>query len=54
MTTLFWNFLDTHEQTLLKNPRTVMMAKNITRLSEEDRAAIRAEANRMLDNLDAL
>jgi deoxyribodipyrimidine photolyase-related protein len=54
MTTLYWNFLDKHEAALMKNPRTSLMAKNITRMSDEDRAAIRSEAKRMLNALEAL
>ena len=54
MTVLYWNFLDTHEQTLAGNPRTVLMARNIARLSGEERAAIRTSAQALLDNLDAL
>ena len=53
-TTLYWNFLDKHEKTLVKNPRTSLMAKNITRLSEADRTAIRAQAALTLGNLDLL
>jgi deoxyribodipyrimidine photolyase-related protein len=54
VTTLFWHFLDKHERTLSTNPRTIMMAKNIGRLTGEERAAIRAQAGTMLDNLDSL
>jgi deoxyribodipyrimidine photolyase-related protein len=54
VTTLFWNFLDKHEAALSRNPRTVMMAKNITRLSDDQRQAIREQAQRQLNNLDAL
>ncbi len=54
MTTLYWNFLDHNIKTFSANPRTALMAKNLTRMSDEDRAAIRAEAQRMLTNLDAL
>ncbi|HEU4621688.1 MAG TPA: cryptochrome/photolyase family protein, partial [Burkholderiaceae bacterium] len=53
-TTLFWNFLDRHETTLLNNPRTVLMAKNISRLSDQERIALREHAARMLNNLDSL
>jgi deoxyribodipyrimidine photolyase-related protein len=53
-TTLYWNFLDKHEKMLTGNPRTALMAKNITRMSAEDRAAIRDEATRMLTDLDRL
>jgi deoxyribodipyrimidine photolyase-related protein len=54
LTTLYWNFIDKHEATMAKNPRTALMAKNISRLSEDERAAIRSEAKRMLSDLDAL
>jgi deoxyribodipyrimidine photolyase-related protein len=54
LTVLYWNFLDTHEQTLSANPRTVLMARNIARLSGEERAAIRASAQALLENLDTL
>jgi deoxyribodipyrimidine photolyase-related protein len=54
VTVLFWHFLDKHERTLSANPRTIMMAKNVGRLSGEERAAIRAQAASMLDNLDSL
>jgi len=53
-TTLYWNFLDKHEKTLVKNPRTSLMAKNITRLPDDERAAIRAQALVTLKNLDSL
>ena len=51
-TTLYWNFLDKHEQLLTGNPRTALMVKNITRLSAEERAAIRGQAVLTLENLD--
>jgi deoxyribodipyrimidine photolyase-related protein len=54
VTVLFWHFLDRHERTLAANPRMVMMAKNIQRLSAEERASIRTQAAAMLDNLDSL
>jgi deoxyribodipyrimidine photolyase-related protein len=54
MTTLYWNFLDKHEQRLGANPRTMLMARNVARIAPEARAAIRACATEMLDNLDSL
>jgi deoxyribodipyrimidine photolyase-related protein len=54
LTSLYWNFLDKHEASLMKNPRTALMAKNITRLSEAERTAIRAKASELLGDLDAL
>ncbi len=53
-TTLYWNFLDKHEKTLVKNPRTSLMAKNITRLDETERQAIRDKAAKVLNKLDSL
>ena len=43
-TTLYWDFLDRHEGVLAKNPRMVMQIKNLSRLSTETRAEIRAQA----------
>jgi deoxyribodipyrimidine photolyase-related protein len=53
-TTLYWNFIDKHEATLVGNPRTALMAKNITRLSSEERADIRVLAADMLERIDTL
>lgn len=54
VTTLYWNFLDKHERTLLGNPRTSLMAKNIGRLSAEERDALRQQAAATLSRLDSL
>jgi deoxyribodipyrimidine photolyase-related protein len=54
MTTLYWHFLDKHETTLLKNPRTALMAKNIGRLGAQERLAIQTHAQALLANLDSL
>jgi deoxyribodipyrimidine photolyase-related protein len=43
-TTLYWDFLLRHEQRLAANPRMVMQLKNLARLSDEERARIRAQA----------
>jgi deoxyribodipyrimidine photolyase-related protein len=53
-TTLYWNFIERHATSLASNPRTALMAKNFTRLSEQERAAIRQQAGILLNNLDAL
>jgi deoxyribodipyrimidine photolyase-related protein len=53
-TTLYWNFLDKHEAALAANPRTGLMAKNITRMTPEQRQRIRDDAQRVLDTLDDL
>ena len=53
-TLLYWAFLDRHEKMLSGNPRTALMAKNIQRLSSEQRDTIRREAAALLDGLDAV
>jgi deoxyribodipyrimidine photolyase-related protein len=54
MTTLYWGFLDAHEAELAGNPRTALMARNVSRMSAEERAAIRDWADRLLGDLDRL
>jgi deoxyribodipyrimidine photolyase-like uncharacterized protein len=39
---------------LVSNPRTSLMAKNITKMSAEDRQALRAQAAITLKNIDKL
>jgi deoxyribodipyrimidine photolyase-related protein len=51
-TTLYWYFLDKHERELAKNPRTSLMAKNISKLADDEREAIRQQARHILDHLD--
>lgn len=53
-TTLYWHFIERHAKALTSNPRTALMAKNLNRLSDAERAAIRQQAARMLSQLDAL
>jgi len=43
-TTLYWDFLLRHERTLKGNPRMVMQLRNLSRLDEKTRAAIRKQA----------
>jgi len=43
-TTLYWDFLLRHEALLAANPRMVMQVKNLARLSDGERARIRAQA----------
>lgn len=54
VTVLYWHFLDRHEADFAANPRTALMAKNLAKLSPDERAAIRARAAQMLAGLDAL
>ena len=44
ITTLYWDFLLRHADTLAKNPRMVMQVNNLKRLSPEQRNAIAAQA----------
>ncbi|MFN5802647.1 MAG: cryptochrome/photolyase family protein [Burkholderiales bacterium] len=54
MTTLYWYFLDKHEASLTRNPRTALMARNIARLDEQERELLRQQAQRYLEQLDTL
>jgi deoxyribodipyrimidine photolyase-related protein len=54
MTVLYWNFLDAHEKEFAGNPRTALMVKNLQRMTEEERAAVRSRASEMLGDLEAL
>ena len=53
-TVLYWNFLDKHEAELAANPRTALMAKNVARLSSDNRARLRADAQALLERVDEL
>ena len=52
MTVLYWHFLDTHESAFSGNPRTALMVKTLSRLSDEERRAVRKDAKRLLEALD--
>ena len=54
MTTLYWNFLDKHEETFGGNPRTALMVKNLQRMTPELRAGVRERAKEMLADLNKL
>jgi len=43
-TTLYWDFLMRHEATLAKNPRMVLQVKNVARLTDEQKQAVRERA----------
>ena len=53
-TTLYWHFLIKHYDTFARNPRTALMAKNVDRFSAEDVAAVHAQAQQILANLDSI
>jgi deoxyribodipyrimidine photolyase-related protein len=54
VTTLYWNFVAKHRDALANNPRTRMMVSNLDRIGAAERAAIARQAEKMLDDLDAL
>jgi deoxyribodipyrimidine photolyase-related protein len=53
-TTLYWHFLDRHAATLSANPRTALMTKNLEKLPETERAAIREWASVILSELETI
>jgi deoxyribodipyrimidine photolyase-related protein len=53
-TTLYWGFLDQHEEILLKNPRTSLMAKNIARFDRVQRITLRQQVTNTLENMEQL
>ncbi len=53
-TLLYWNFLDRHEAELAANPRTALMAKNLSRLSPAERGRLRADAQAVLAAVETL
>ncbi len=53
-TTLYWQFIDRHQRTLAASPRTALMARNLQKLSDDERAAIRRRAADMLEGLESL
>ncbi len=44
-TTLYWDFLMRHEALLAKNPRMALQVKNVARLRDEEKLAVRARAD---------
>jgi deoxyribodipyrimidine photolyase-related protein len=54
LTTLYWNFLDQHEASFASNPRTALMVKNLQRMTNTQRLAVRQHATVLLGDLDAL
>lgn len=53
-TTLYWNFLIKHYDSFTGNPRTALMAKNVTRMDADELSAITGYAQSLLQKLDAL
>lgn len=50
-TTLYWYFIIKHYDALSSNPRTALMAKNLSRFSAEEIAAIEAHAKNLLQHM---
>ena len=53
-TTLYWHFIAQHEKALAANPRTALMAKNLQKLSQQERAGIAKRAVQLLEDLESL
>lgn len=51
---LYWDFLDRNSARFGANPRMAFPYKSLARFSDEDRQAIRDQAQKTLDNLDTL
>ncbi len=45
-TTLYWDYLNTHAETLAKNPRMLMQLKNLHRLTDENKLLIAEQARK--------
>jgi deoxyribodipyrimidine photolyase-related protein len=54
LTVLYWNFIDRHEATLGRDPRTSLMVKNLQRMNDSERQTLRDDAQRLLSSLDTL
>jgi deoxyribodipyrimidine photolyase-related protein len=52
-TTLYWDFLMQHEPRLRLNQRMSMQVKNLTRLKDPEKEAIRAQAQKLREDLAA-
>jgi deoxyribodipyrimidine photolyase-related protein len=53
-TTLYWNILIKHYDSFAGNPRTALMAKNVTRMQADELSAIQSYAQQLLQMLDTL
>ena len=53
-TVLYWHFVATHGELLGRNPRTMFMVQHLVRRPASERASLEAQAQAMLENLDAL
>ena len=53
-TTFYWDFLLRHEARFARNPRMALALKNLTRFPPEEREAIRQQAEKLRQNIEAL
>ena len=53
-TTLYWAFVDRHQDALAANPRTALMSKNLQRFSADERMRIQARATQVLEQIETL
>jgi deoxyribodipyrimidine photolyase-related protein len=49
-TTLYWDYLNQHNNSLAKNPRMLMQLKNLNRLTDEKKSAIAEQAKTLQIN----
>jgi deoxyribodipyrimidine photolyase-related protein len=54
MTTLYWDFLIRHEKDFAGNPRTALMVKHVGKMSEDDKAQIRTQADATREGLEGV
>ncbi|WP_334186476.1 cryptochrome/photolyase family protein [Noviherbaspirillum sp.] len=54
MTTFYWDFLDRNQELLRSNTRTLLMMRNLDRMTEEERSAVRAYAQQLRVDIERL
>ncbi len=54
MNSLYWHFIDRHQNHFLRNPRMALMVKNWQNQADDEKARILATANAYLERLDSL
>ncbi|MEJ3624814.1 cryptochrome/photolyase family protein [Vibrio vulnificus] len=54
MNSLYWHFIDRHQNRFLRNPRMALMVKNWQNQADDEKTRILATANAYLERLDSL
>lgn len=54
MNSLYWHFIDRHQNRFSRNPRMALMVKNWQNQADNEKARILATANAYLERLDSL